>query len=66
MTTPLRCRRNAIADEDIHGACLAVTASADLSEERGSALFKAALAAIRSAEQRHAGVKEKEGPGKEE
>jgi hypothetical protein len=28
-------------------------------EERGLALFKAALAAIRSAEQRHAGVKEK-------
>jgi hypothetical protein len=50
----------------IHAACLAVAATTELAEERGSAVFKAALAAIRSAEQRHAGVKEKEGPGKEE
>jgi hypothetical protein len=40
-----------IGNDDIHAACLAV-AAADLSEEKGSALFKAALTAIRSAERR--------------
>ncbi|MGA0534345.1 MULTISPECIES: hypothetical protein [Hansschlegelia] len=42
---------DAIGD-DVHAACVAVAAAADLSEERGSAVFKAALAAIRSAERR--------------
>jgi hypothetical protein len=42
-------------------------AASDLTEERGSALFRAALAAIRSAQQDHAEAKkEKEGQGKEE
>lgn len=43
---------DAISDDDIHAACMTVAASTDLSEERGSALFNAAIAAIRNAEQR--------------
>jgi len=43
---------DAIGDDDIHAACVAVAAAADLSEERGSVVFRAALAAIRSVEQR--------------
>ena len=39
-------------DDDIHAACLAVAAQTDLSEERGAAEFRAALAAIREAERR--------------
>lgn len=45
----------AIGDGDIHTACLAVVASTDIAEERGSAVFRAALAAIGNAERRLAG-----------
>jgi hypothetical protein len=38
--------QNAVSDEDIHDACLAVAATIDLSEEVGLAAFKAALAAL--------------------
>jgi hypothetical protein len=41
-----------ISDNDIHAAYLAVAGSADLAEERGSAVFKAALAAIANAARR--------------
>ncbi len=37
---------------DIHAACCAVVEQIDLSEERGAAVFRAALAAIREAERR--------------
>jgi len=40
-----------ISDGNIHAACLAVVEQSDLSEERGAAEFRAALAAIRHAEQ---------------
>ena len=43
-----------ISTADIHAACLAVVERSDLSEERGAAEFRAALAAIRRAEQRRA------------
>ncbi len=43
---------DAVADADIHAACCAVVEQADLSEERGAAVFRAALAAIREAERR--------------
>jgi hypothetical protein len=43
---------DAITDADIHVACCAVVACAEFSEERGAAVFRAALAAIREAEQR--------------
>ncbi|CAH1663356.1 MULTISPECIES: hypothetical protein [Hyphomicrobiales] len=43
---------DAIGDDDIHAACAAVAAASDLSEERGSAVFRAALAALRSVERR--------------
>jgi hypothetical protein len=49
-----------IRDEDVHAACVAVAAAVDLSEEKGAALFKAALAALRSAEERRLEAKEKE------
>lgn len=49
---------DAIGDDDIHAACLTVVTATDLAEERGSALFKAALGAIGNAERRLA---EKEG-----
>jgi hypothetical protein len=42
-----------ISDADIHAACLAAVEQSDLSEERGATEFRAALAAIRHAEQRH-------------
>jgi hypothetical protein len=45
---------DAITDDDIHAACLAVAAETDLTEERGAAEFRAALAAIREAERRKA------------
>ena len=45
---------DAITDDDVHAACLAVAAQTDLSEERGAAEFRAALAAIREAERRKA------------
>jgi hypothetical protein len=45
---------DSITDADIHAACLHVAAETDLSEERGAAEFRAALAAIREAERRRA------------
>jgi len=39
---------DSIGDDDIHTACVAAVAAADFAEERGSVLFKAAIAAIRS------------------
>lgn len=50
-----------ISDDDIHAACLAVAASTDFAEERGSAVFKAALAAIANAERRLAEERERNG-----
>jgi hypothetical protein len=43
---------DAVTDADIHAACCAVVEQTDLSEERGAAVFRAALAAIREAERR--------------
>ena len=45
---------DAVTADDIHAACLVVAAQTDLSEERGAAEFRAALAAIREAERRKA------------
>ena len=45
---------DAVTDADIHAACCAVLEQTDLSEERGAAVFRAALAAIREAERRRA------------
>jgi hypothetical protein len=45
---------DAITNDDVHAACLAVAEQTDLSEERGAADFRAALAAIREAERRKA------------
>ena len=45
---------DAVTDADIHAACCAVVECTDLSEERGAAVFRAALAAIREAERRRA------------
>jgi len=47
-----RLTADAVSDADIHDACLAVVERSDLSEEQGAAEFRAALAAIRQAEQR--------------
>jgi len=47
-----RLTAEAVSDADIHDACLAVVERSDLSEEQGAAEFRAALAAIRQAEQR--------------
>ena len=44
---------DAVTDADIHAACRAVVESTDF-EERGAAVFRAALAAIREAERRRA------------
>ena len=52
--TLTRLTAEMISDADIHAACLAVVERSDLSEERGAAEFRAALAAIRHAEQRRA------------
>lgn len=52
---------DAVSKDDIHAACLAVVASTDLAEERGSAVFKAALAAIANAERRLAEERERNG-----
>lgn len=41
-----------VGDADIHAACRAVASSTDPGEERGTARFRAALAAIRAAERR--------------
>src|SRR6266446_4951611 len=43
---------DAVTDADIHAACCAVVEQTDLSEEQGSAVFRAALAAIREAQRR--------------
>jgi hypothetical protein len=45
---------DAVTEADIHTACCAVVEHTDLSEERGAAVFRAALAAIREAERRRA------------
>lgn len=45
---------DAVSDTDIHAACLAVVEHGDFSEQQGAAEFRAALAAIRKAERRHA------------
>jgi hypothetical protein len=47
-----RLTADVVGDADIHAACLAVVERSDLSEEQGAAEFRAALAAIRQAEQR--------------
>jgi hypothetical protein len=47
-----RLTADAVSDADIHDACLAVVERSDRSEEQGAAEFRAALAAIRQAEQR--------------
>ncbi|KAA5601751.1 hypothetical protein [Blastochloris sulfoviridis] len=47
-----RLTTDAVSAADVHAACLAVIACSDLSEEQGAAGFRAALAAIRHAEQR--------------
>ena len=52
--TLTRLTAEAISDGDIRTACLGVVERSDLSEERGAAEFRAALAAIRHAEQRRA------------
>ena len=54
--TLTRLTADAVNDADIHAACLAVVECSDLSEEQGAAEFRAALAAIREAEQRLAPV----------
>ena len=54
--TLTRLAADAVNDADIHAACLAVVECSDLSEEQGAAEFRAALAAIRDAEQRLAPV----------
>jgi hypothetical protein len=41
-----------VTDADIHAACCAVVEQTDLSEERGAAVFRAALTAIRESERR--------------
>lgn len=50
--TLTRLTAHAVNDAEIHAACLAVVECSDLSEEKGAAEFRAALAAIREAEQR--------------
>jgi hypothetical protein len=45
---------DAVTDADIHAACCAVVEHTDLWEERGAAVFRAALAAIREAQRRRA------------
>ena len=43
---------DAVTDADIRAACLVVAERTNLAEEQDAAVFKAALAAIREAEQR--------------
>lgn len=50
--TLTRLAVDAVSDADIHAACLSVVEHTNLSEERGAAEFRAALAAIRQAERR--------------
>jgi hypothetical protein len=52
--TLTRLTAEMISDGDIRIACLAVVERSDLSEERGAPEFRAELAAIRRAGQRHA------------
>jgi hypothetical protein len=52
--TLTRLTAEMISDGDIRTACLTVVERSDLSEERGAAEFRAALTAIRQAEQRRA------------
>jgi hypothetical protein len=52
--TLTRLTAEAISDADIHAACIAIAAQSELSEERGAAEFRAALAAIGEAERRQA------------
>ena len=54
--TLTRLTVDAVNDADIRAACLAVVECSNLSEEQGAAEFRAALAAIREAEQRLAPV----------
>ncbi len=49
---PVQIKPEDVTGEDIRAACLAVVAHADLAEEKGAAVFKAALAAVKQAEQR--------------
>ena len=51
-----RLADDVVNDAYIHAACLAVVECSDLSEEQGAAEFRAALEAIRDAEQRLASV----------
>lgn len=55
-----------VSGDDVHGACLAVAAAIELAEERGTAVFKAALAAVRSAEQRRGEANRENGREMEE
>jgi hypothetical protein len=54
--TLTRLAADAVNDVDTHAACLAVVECSDLSEEQGAAEFRAALGAIREAEQGLASV----------
>ena len=54
--TLTRLTADLVNDTDIHAACLSVVERSDLSEERGAAEFRAALASIREAEQRLAPI----------
>lgn len=45
----------AVSDDDVHAACLSVAASINLTEEIGAAEFRAALAALRAAQQTKGG-----------
>jgi hypothetical protein len=45
----------AVSDGDIHSACVSVAANIDLSEEAGVAEFRAAIAALRAAQQAKGG-----------
>jgi len=49
---PIQITPEDVTGEDIRAACLAVVALADLAEEKGATVFKAALAAVKQAEQR--------------
>jgi hypothetical protein len=52
--TLTRLTAEMISDGDVRTACIDVVEQSDFSEERGAAEFRAALAAIRHAEQRRA------------
>jgi hypothetical protein len=46
----------AVTDTDIHAGCLVVVEQTNLKEEQGSAVYRAAMAAIREAERRQANL----------